>query len=298
MPRTTYIFTVSHSPCQESTVGETVLRLCDNLSQASIEEARLEAELLVAHVMGTERAHLLAEWQRPISPTALPLLAGLAERRVCREPLSYLVGWREFYGLRFAVRSGVLIPRPETETLVDAALRLAAPRYGYTPVVADVGCGCGAITVALATHLPLARVYAIDSAHVALEVASENFRRHSVEQRVTPLEGDLLAPLTEPVDIVVANLPYVRSGDVAAIQPEVLWEPREALDGGPDGLAVIRRMLSQIPGKVRPGGAILLECDPRQTSGLVREVEERFPGCSSRAVQDLAHLDRVVEVLL
>ena len=302
MPGATYILsalsTLPHSSYQGRTVGETILRLCDDLSQASVEETRLEAELLVAHVMGTERAHLLAEWQRPISSTALPLLAGLVERRVRREPLSYLVGRREFYGLRFAVRSGVLIPRPETETVVDAALRLAAQRYGDAPVVADVGCGCGAITVALSTHLPLARVYAIDSARVALEVSAENFRRHGVEERVTLLEGDLLAPLTEPVDIVVANLPYVRSGDFAAIQPEVLWEPREALDGGPDGLAVIRRMLDQIPGKVRPGGAILLECDPRQASGLVSEAQERFPGCSSRAVQDLAHLDRVVEVLL
>ena len=298
MPRATYIFTVSHSPYQECTVGETVLRLCDDLSQPSIEEARLEAELLVAHVMGTGRAHLLAEWQRPISPTALPLLAGLVERRLRREPLSYLVGWREFYGLRFAVRSGVLIPRPETETVVDAALRLAVGRYGDAPVVADVGCGCGAITVALATHLPLARVYAIDSARVALEMSAENVRRHGVEERVTLLDGNLLDSLTEPVDVVVANLPYIRSGDFAAIQPEVLWEPREALDGGPDGLAVIRRMLDQIPGKVRPEGAMLLECDPRQASGLVNEIQERFPGCSARVLPDLAHLDRVVEVLL
>ncbi|MCZ6614856.1 MAG: peptide chain release factor N(5)-glutamine methyltransferase, partial [Chloroflexi bacterium] len=99
---------MSHSPYQERTVGETVLLLCDDLSQAGVEEARLEAELLVAHVMGKERAHLLAAWGEPMSPTALPLLADLVERRVRREPLSYLVGWREFYGLRFAVRSGVL----------------------------------------------------------------------------------------------------------------------------------------------------------------------------------------------
>ena len=287
-----------HSSYQGRTAGETVLQLCDDLSQAGVEEARLEAELLVAHVMGKERAHLLAAWGEPISPADLSTLESLVKRRVRREPLSYLVGWREFYGLRFAVRSGVLIPRPETETVVDETLRMARQRYGNAPVVADVGCGCGAIAVALATHLPQARVYAIDSARVALEVSAENVRRHSVEQRVTLLDGDLLAPLTEPVDIVVANLPYVRSGDFAAIQPEVLWEPREALDGGPDGLAVIRRMLDQIPGKVRTGGSILLECDPRQASGLLREIQERFPGCSSRAIQDLACLDRVVEVLL
>ena len=292
MPNATYIFS------DLSTVGENVRRLCDDLSQASVEEARLEAELLVAHAMGTARAHLLAEWGEPMSTAALSTLEALVKRRLRREPLSYLTGWREFYGLRFAVRPGVLIPRPETETVVDAALRLAAQRYGDVPVVADVGCGCGAIAVALATHLPRAWVYAIDNAGTPLEVSAENVRRHSVEQRVTLLDGDLLAPLTEPVDIVVANLPYVRSGDFAAIQPEVLWEPREALDGGPDGLAVIRRMLDQIPGKVRTGGAILLECDPRQASGLLREVQERFPGCSSRAIQDLAGLDRVVEVML
>ncbi|MCZ6789813.1 MAG: peptide chain release factor N(5)-glutamine methyltransferase [Chloroflexi bacterium] len=289
---------MSHSPYQERTVGETVLRLCDDLSQAGVEEARLEAELLVAHVMGKERAHLLAAWGEPMSPAALPLLADLVERRVRREPLSYLVGWREFYGLRFAVRSGVLIPRPETETVVDAALRLAAQRYGDAPVVVDVGCGCGAIAAALATHLPRARVYAMDNARIPVEVSAENFRRHRVEERVTLLEGDLLAPLTEPVDIVVANLPYVRSGDFAAIQPEVLWEPREALDGGPDGLAVILRMLGQLTGKVRTGATVLMECDPRQAELLVREAKRRFPGCTTKVLQDLARLDRVVEVLL
>ena len=302
MPGATYILgtlsTLPHSSYQGRTAGETVLQLCDDLSQAGVEEARLEAELLVAHVMGKERAHLLAAWGEPMSPAALSALEALVKRRVRREPLSYLVGWREFYGLRFAVRSGVLIPRPETETLVDETLRMASQRYGDAPVVADVGCGCGAIAVALATHLPQARVYAIDSARVALEVTAENLRQHRVEQRVTLLEGDLLASLAEPVDLVVANLPYVRSGDLATIQPEVLWEPREALDGGPDGLGVIRRMLDQITGKVRTGATVLMECDPRQAELLVREAKRRFPGCSTRVLQDLARLDRVVEVLL
>ena len=298
MPRAAYIFTVSHSPYQEYTVGETVLRLCDDLSQASIEEARLEAELLVAHVLGIDRTHLLADLRQLFPPKAAPSLASLVERRRLREPLAYLLGWREFYGLRFAVRPGVLIPRQETETLVEEALRLAVERYGGTPRLADVGCGCGAIAVALAVNLPGAHIYAVDSSPIALRVATENIHSHAVQGWVSLLQGDLLDPVDEPVDLVVANLPYVRTGDFAGIQPEVLREPREALDGGPDGLEVIHRLLRQLAGKVALRGAVLLECDPRQAEHLKREAQAHYAGSSVRVLQDLAGLDRVVELSL
>ena len=280
------------------TLGEAVRQIVRLLSRVGIPEARLEGELLVSHALDTNRTHLLARLGDPLPRSALDLLVPLVERRLRREPLAYLLGWREFYGLRFSVRPGVLIPRQETETLVEEAIRLAAERYGGAPLVADVGCGCGAIAVALAVHLPDARIYALDKESTALEVTEQNCRRHGVQDRVTLLQGELLTPLDEPVDIVVANLPYIRIGDFATLQPEVLREPWEALDGGPDGLQVIFRMLEQLPGKVRPGGAVLVECDPRQVEHLKRQAHGHYPDSSVRVLQDLAHLDRVVELLL
>ena len=280
------------------TLGEAVRQIDKLLSRAGIPEARLEGELLVSHVLDADRTRLLARLEEPLAPAAFYILVPLVERRLRREPLAYLLGWREFYGLRFLVRPGVLIPRQETETLVEEAIRLARQRYDGAPLVADVGCGCGAIAVALATRLPKARIYAFDKEPVALEVTEQNCRRHGVQDQVTLLQGELLTPLDEPVDIVVANLPYVRSGDFATLQPEVLHEPREALDGGPDGLQVIVRLLDQLPGKVRSGGVVLVECDPRQVEHLKRQAHGCYPDSSIRVLQDLAHLGRVVELLL
>ena len=280
------------------TVQEAVRHVRTALSSVDIEEASLEAELLVGHVLGIDRTRLLADLRQPFPPKAAPFLASLVERRRLREPLAYLLGWREFYGLRFAVRPGVLIPRQETETLVEEALRLAVERYAGTPWIADVGCGCGAIAVALAANLPGARIYAVDSSPIALEVAMENIHRHGVQGRVSLLQGDLLDPVDAPVDLVVANLPYVRSGDFVGIQPEVLREPRKALDGGPDGLEVIRRLLRQLAGKVAPGGAVLLECDLRQAEHLKEEAQAHYAGSSARVLQDMAGLDRIVELLV
>ena len=289
-----------------TSIGEAVLQidlllsLCPvvGMMDVGIEEARLEAELLVSHVLGTDRTHLLANLGEPLPADALASLVPLIERRLLREPLSYLLGWREFYGLRFAVRPGVLIPRHETETLVDEALRLARERYNGVPLIADLGCGSGVIAVSLALHLLGSRIYAMDNAPSALEVAEENCKRYDVQERVPLLKGDLLIPLPEPVDMIVANLPYVRSGDFPTLQPEVLYEPREALDGGPDGLQIILKLLDQLPGRVRPGGALLLECDPSQVQCLKRQALRRHPDSSVQVVQDLDRLDRVIEVFL
>ena len=280
------------------TVAETVREIQGRLSTAGVPEPRLEAELLVGHVLGTDRTRLLARFQDALSQEMLEALAPLVERRLLREPLSYLIGWREFYRLRFVVRPGVLIPRPETETLVEEALRLARTRYDGVPRIADVGCGCGAIAVALAVHLPGAHVYATDNTPATLEVAAENCQRHDVQDRVTLLFGDLLEPLARPADLLVANLPYVRSPDFARLQPEVLHEPRQTLDGGPDGLRVIFRLLDQLSARGWDRIAVLVECDPRQAQHLADEAQRRLPGAAVRVLQDLAQRDRAVEVLL
>lgn len=280
------------------TLGEAVRQIDKLLSRRGIPEAHLEAELLVSHALDTDRTHLLSCLEEIQPPGALDRLVPLMERRLRREPLAYLLGWREFYGLRLSVRPGVLIPRQETETLVEEAVRLAKERYGGSPAIADVGCGSGAIAVALAAHLPKARISALDKEPISLEVTAQNCQQHRVQDRVTLLQGDLLAPLAEPVDIVIANLPYLCSGYFVALQPEVLHEPREALDGGTDGLQVIFRLMNQLHAKVKQGGAVLMECDPRQAKHLKQQAHDHYPDSSIRVLQDLAHLDRAVELLL
>jgi release factor glutamine methyltransferase len=275
------------------TVRETVMSISRQFSDAGIVDPRLEAEVLVAHVLGTDRTHLLATFSDLLSSEAAKPLPALIERRLQREPLAYLVGWREFYGLRLAVREGVLIPRQETETLVDEALRLVRGQYGPAPVIADVGCGCGAIALALAAHLPKAAIYALDNSSTAIEVTRLNAAALGLSERVHVLQGDLLQPLPVDVDVIAANVPYVRTDEFAALQPEVLHEPRQALDGGADGLHFIRRLFEEAAEKLRLGGAVLVECAPRQMQPLLRYISRLYPGRQVWAVRDLSGRRRV-----
>jgi release factor glutamine methyltransferase len=217
---------------------------------------RLAAEVLLAHVLNVSRAYLLAHPERTLAPDEWEAFARLVARSEQGEPLFYLIGEREFYGMPFKVTPAVLIPRPETEGLVDAALEWARSRAyrTYTPLVfADIGTGSGCIAVALAVYLPNSRGYATDLSPEALEVAQENAARHGVASRLTFLQGDLCAPLPEPVDLLVANLPYVARSEWADLDPAIReYEPILALDGGPDGLDLIRRFLAQAPGYLRP----------------------------------------------
>ena len=258
-------------------------------------DGTLDAELLLRHALSLDRARLYASLQDEAEAPEIDLFNSLLERRLDREPLPYIMAHREFYGLEFTVDSRVLIPRPETELLVEKALEfLEARPAGESPVLVDVGTGCGAIAVALARHLPSARIYATDISKDVLEVAWNNCLAHSVEERVRLLEGDLLEPLPEAVDLIVANLPYVRSGDFQNLQEELLFEPRLALDGGPDGLDLIRRLLEQAPGALRKGGAMILEIDPRQADAVTRLVRRAFSGAHVSVARDLAGLDRAV----
>jgi release factor glutamine methyltransferase len=277
------------------TVQQAVRKVLNVLVCEGIDEAHLEADLLVAHVLGISRTELLARFPDAFPEGSISSLMLLVNRRCNREPLAYLIGWREFYGLCFTVRSGVLIPRQETETLVDEVIRVVRERYGYRSLIADVGCGCGAIAVSLAVHLPQSRIYAVDSNPVALDLTALNSDKHNVRERIAIDEGDLLSPVDKPVETVVANLPYIRSRNVLSLQAEVLHEPQDALDGGYDGLQVIRRLLKQLPQKLASGGALLLECDPDQAGVLADEVGKMYPKSELRILKDLTRRDRVVE---
>jgi release factor glutamine methyltransferase len=275
-------------------VRQAVREAVQALDSEGVESPRLEAELLLAHAVGRNRAWVLAHPERRLTPKEVTRFRDLAARRARREPLAYIVGHREFFGLDLAVDPRVLIPRPETELLVERALALAR-RLPEPVLIADVGAGSGAISVALAVHLPAATIYALDESPDPLAVSAENARRHGVEGRVQCLLGDLLAPLPEAVHLVTANLPYVATEEWEALAPEIReHEPRAALDGGPGGLEVIRRLLATAGCHLRPGGAILLEIGAHQGPAARALAGEYFPQARIDLLQDYARLDRLV----
>lgn len=268
------------------------------LQNAEVDEARLDAELLLAHTLDLNRAAIMARPDRLLTPKELTRFRDLVARRVAREPLPYITGHREFFGLDFVVDARVLIPRPETELLVEHALRIARP-VPRPLGIADVGAGSGAIAVTLAVHLPHAAVHALDDSAGALAVTAENARRHNVAGRVHCGQGDLLAPLAGPVDLIAANLPYVTTGEWAELLPEIRdYEPRAALDGGPDGLDAIRRLVATAGPRLRPGGALLLEIGASQGAAVISLARHCFPAADLQLHRDYAGLDRLAIVRL
>lgn len=254
---------------------------------------RLDAELLLGHVLGWSRARLLAARSEPLEAEHVAAFQGLIERRATGEPVAYLIGHREFYGLDLLVDRRVLTPRPETELLVEQALAVAAAMAHRAPLrIADVGTGSGAIAIALAVHLPDAQIYATDLAPEALAVAAANAARHGVAERVTLLQGDLLTPVTERLEIIVSNPPYTILDQIDANVRR--HEPHLALDGGPDGLEIYRRLLAQAPRWLRLGGALVLEIGALQGPAVTALVQAALPTARVAVVRDLAGHDRVV----
>jgi release factor glutamine methyltransferase len=219
-------------------------------------------------------------------------------RRVAREPLAHITGTRSFYGREFGVGPDVLIPRPETELLVELSLAAVRRTGAGRPRVADVGTGSGTLAITLALELPMAEVEAVDLSEAALRVARRNAARHGAEVRVRFSRGDLGGPLTGRFDIVVANLPYVRPETLANAAPELRREPQLALLGGSDGLAVIRRLIGQLPGLLsRRGATTLLEVDPLTATATSALAAEAVPGARVSIHSDLAGLERCVEIV-
>jgi release factor glutamine methyltransferase len=253
------------------------------------------AQALLAHVIGRGRVWLLAHREEPLPPEDAQHFADLIARAAQGEPLAHLVGEREFYGLPFCVTPDVLIPRPETESLVDVVLDWAKEKGIAAPRLVDVGTGSGAIAITLALKLPAARVSAVEISWAALSIARQNAIRHGVANRVGFVLGDLLDPVTGPFDVIAANLPYINAEELSALEVG-RWEPRVALNGGEDGLHLIRRMLEQVPGRLAPGGLIVLEMGYDQGDRVVDLCRCAFPGARVEKLADLAGLDRIVKV--
>ncbi|MGE5262089.1 MAG: peptide chain release factor N(5)-glutamine methyltransferase [Acidobacteriota bacterium] len=260
-------------------------------------EARLQAELLLAHTLGTTRSSVLARLSEKIDSDTAARYAASVARRAQQEPLAYILGHQEFYGLDFIVDRRVLIPRHETEMVALLALQRIQRVPHAIPVVVDVGTGSGAIALVLAHNLPSAHIIATDISKDALAVAQMNAARLYLRDRVTFLQGDLLEPLSEPFDILVANLPYIPKVRYKNLSYEVQrFEPRIALEGGDDGLALIRRLLPQLKRHAAPGGVAFLEISEEQGTAAVELAQQQFPKVMTVLHQDLEGMDRVLEI--
>jgi release factor glutamine methyltransferase len=280
----------------DSTITEALRNAAETIErETQSDEASLEAELLLCHALGIDRVQLYQRMSDQIGDAA-EVLSGYLARRCVYEPTPYITGHREFFGLDFEVSPAALIPRPETETLVEAVIGFAEERFGEaTFTMVDVGTGAGTIAVAVAHALANAHVIATDRSPEALAVARSNAERHNVDKRIDFRVGDLLKPLTEPVDVIAANLPYVSTADWEALPPEIReWEPRQALDGGADGRRIIERLLHAAPNFVRPKGALFAEIGDGQAgtaSVLARVV---FPEAAIEVADDLSGKARIL----
>jgi release factor glutamine methyltransferase len=283
-----------------ATIRESLIDARVRLRAAEVSSADLDAAVLLGHVLGVNRVALYAAPERALTPEAQTTFEALIARRLQGEPVAYLIGHKEFMGLDFLTDRRALIPRPETELLVEMALAEVRRRGDAALAdlrVADIGTGSGTIAIALAVLEPrLPFVYATDISADALALAAENARRLGVVGRLRLLHGDLLEPLPEPVDLLLGNLPYIAEND-EVLAPDVRdYEPHLALFGADDGLGHIRRLLSSAPPRLKAGATLLLEFGYNQRARLADIILEALPGAHLRFISDYAGWDRLVEI--
>lgn len=265
------------------------------LTEAGIrpDEASLSAEVLARHVLGWDRAAVLAHGQDQLPPDVEGRYAPLLARRVAREPVAYIIGHREFWGLEFEVTPDVLIPRPETEILVEEAIVWARGHANCRRII-DVGTGSGCVGIALALEVLSAEIIATDSSAAALAVARRNALRHKVDSRITFVQTDLLEDVEDAAELIVSNPPYVQSSDAEGLQPEVaIYEPAEALYGGDDGLDVVRRLFATALAHITDDGYLVVEFGFGQDDQVL-EAARQAGWRVARVRNDLQGIPRVV----
>jgi release factor glutamine methyltransferase len=281
------------------TVLAILQRTADFFRGRGIETPRLDAELLLSQVLGCERIQLYATYDRPLTTAEVDAFRELVRKRSQRYPVHYLLGEREFYSRPFRVSPDVLIPRPETELLVETVMAVAGEKKWSKPVIADLGTGSGNIAVTLACELPEADIHASDISKQALEVARANAERHSAQERVRFHEGDLFSAfpgdLKGRLDFVVSNPPYVPACQIGSLMPEVRdHEPKIALAVEGDGLDFFRRIVGQAHEWLKPGGCLVLELGAGQADGVrsLVDTSQRYASCA--VTKDYGGIERVL----
>jgi release factor glutamine methyltransferase len=286
-------------------IADAIKNAASTLSARGVSNARLDAEVLLRFILNRDRAWFITHANEPLDEDKRGLFEEAVTRRARREPLQYIIGRQEFWGLDFIVGPDVLIPRPETELVVETALRAAEhgrrSTEGDTPfTIVDLCTGSGCIAVSLAREIRNARLFAIDTSGKALAIARENARKHGVSERVRFLEGDLFQPLEEldvrgQVDIVTANPPYIRSSDLRGLQPEVRdFEPEVALIAGPRGKELHQRIIDRAPAFLKRHGALIMEMGEGQAEGLIEIMNENGRYTAPEILKDLAGIERVI----
>ncbi len=275
------------------TLKQTLRKARATLTAHNIEDAPLECELLLRHILEITPVQLYLDFERQLAPEQEKTFWHLIERRLNGEPTAYITGHREFYGLDFYVDPRVLIPRPESELLVEMTLNLAQNRAVSS--IAEIGTGCGAVAISLTLNLPQAEINATDISASALDVALLNCQRHGVANRIRFLHGDMLDPLPEPVDLIIANLPYVKEQELLSISP-LIFEPQLALNGGSDGLEKIRQLCHQVNDRLRPAGCLLMEIGQGQATAVTAFLHNLFPSAEIKIEPDLSGTGRVVSL--
>jgi release factor glutamine methyltransferase len=274
-------------------------------TRKEVDSPRLSAELLLSHVLGVPRIKLYTDYERPLVEAELTRFRALVKRAGEHEPIAYLTGKAHFFDLELTIKPGVLIPRPDTETLVETALNVARNTAGFeSPRVLDLCTGSGCIAAAIAKHLKTANVCAVDIDPVAIEVATKNFADLGLTDRISLLQGNLYEPLSTAVDaspfhLILSNPPYIRSADIATLDRSVRdFEPRRALDGGPDGLDFHRRILDGAPDRLLPGGRVMLEIAFDQGPAALELARSYSRFTQPRILKDAAGHDRVLSLTL
>ena len=290
-----------YPPINSWTIDKLINWSTEYLQQKGVDSPRLNAEVLLSHLLGIERVELYLDPDRSLNQTGVSDFESLIQRRGQREPLQYLTGKQEFWSLNFKITENVVIPRPETELLVEEAVKIVNKESSSVPQprILDIGTGCGVISIALAKEIGPARILATDISRSALVIARENAARHRVEDRILFLCGDLFDPLKDDrfsFNLITSNPPYIPSGGFGQLEPEVKdFEPHQALNGGEDGLDFLHRIADQADRFLLPGGWLLLEVGEGQAEKVAGLLKESSHYQTPMIVNDYSGRPRVVK---
>jgi release factor glutamine methyltransferase len=284
-------------------LGHALKHITGIFKKNNIQDPANEAGVLLCHMLQIDKSRLFAQPETELTVIQIEDMEKIVQRRLSGEPAAYIIRNKEFYGIDLYVDSRVLIPRPETEILIEEAVKFAreyvAGRQNsrHPLLIADVGTGSGAIAIALAVNLPRSIIYATDISAKALEVAAINVERLGLQDRITLLRGNLLEPLNQKMDMIVANLPYIAETEIGFLQAEVAGhEPCIALKGGISGAEVIHSLISQTGDKIAAGGTVLIEIGAGQEQEITKIVHDCMPGSEIQIIKDLSGISRVVKI--